>query len=147
MVLDFLIKALFVSYGVICLPFLVIWTSPKSNVSMANWLADCRFDLDYWIARWVRTKFSKNQKSCYRVLQVTCHGENDKSTRPRPLIQHHRKLLKMLVLSSKVERLAVIVFKSPSMVMFDCKGQGSPSKSSVHDTTSVSFRQLSVGAG
>ena len=30
----------------------------------------------------------------YRVLQVTCRGENDKSTRPRPLIQNHRKLAK-----------------------------------------------------
>ena len=50
MVLDFLIEALFVSYGVICLlclPLLAIWTSPKSNVSMVNWLG---FDLDCRIA-------------------------------------------------------------------------------------------------
>ena len=30
----------------LCLPFLAIWTSPKSNVSMVNWLADCRFVQD-----------------------------------------------------------------------------------------------------
>ena len=44
-----LIKALFMSYGVICLLcllLLAIWTSLKSNVSMVNWLADCRFDQD-----------------------------------------------------------------------------------------------------
>ena len=33
----------------LCLPLLAIWTSPKSNVSMVNWLAD-RFDLGYRIA-------------------------------------------------------------------------------------------------
>ena len=66
MVLDFLIKALSLSYGVICLlclTLLAIWTSAKSNVSMVNWLADCRFDLDYRIAWQVRIKFSKNQKT------------------------------------------------------------------------------------
>ena len=31
----------------LCLLLLVIWTSPKLNVSMVNWLADCRFNLDY----------------------------------------------------------------------------------------------------
>ena len=70
MVLDFLIKALFVSYGVICLlclPLLAIWTSPKPNVSMVNWLVYCRFDLDYRIAWRVRITFSKTEKaSCYK---------------------------------------------------------------------------------
>ena len=62
-------RGLFVSYGVIyllCLPLLAIWTSPKLNVSMVNWLADCRFDLDYRIAWRVLIKFSKNQKICYK---------------------------------------------------------------------------------
>ena len=60
------LKALFVSYGVICLlcsPLLAIWTSPKSNVSMVNWLVYCRFDLDYRIAWRVWITFSKNQKT------------------------------------------------------------------------------------
>ena len=64
MVLDFLIKALFVSYGVICLlclPLLAIWTSPKSNVFMVKWLADCRFDLHYRIAN-----FAKKKQTCYK---------------------------------------------------------------------------------
>ena len=59
MVLDFC----FLSYGVICLlslPLLAIWTSPKSNVSMVNWLADCRFDLDYRIAWRVWITFNKS---------------------------------------------------------------------------------------
>ena len=64
-------RGLFVSYGVIyllCLPLLAIWTSPKSNVSMVNWLADCRFDLpDYRITWRVLIKFSKNQKSATSV--------------------------------------------------------------------------------
>ena len=60
MVLDFLIKPLFVSYGVICLLCLWLLTSPKSNVSMVNWLADFRFDLDYRIAYRIRIKFSRN---------------------------------------------------------------------------------------
>ena len=30
----------------LCSPLLAIWTSPKSNMSMVNWLSDCRFDLD-----------------------------------------------------------------------------------------------------
>ena len=47
MVLDVLIKALFVSYGVICLLCLRLLTSPKSNATMVNWLADFRSDLDY----------------------------------------------------------------------------------------------------
>ena len=47
----------------LCLSLLVIWTSPKSNVSMVNWLVYCRFDLDYRIAWWFRIRFSKNQKT------------------------------------------------------------------------------------
>ena len=35
-------------------------TSPKSIVSMVNWLADFRFDLDYKIAYRIRIKFSRN---------------------------------------------------------------------------------------
>ena len=48
----------------------------------------------------------------------------------------------MLVLSSKVERLGVFFQITNDSVCFDCKGPASVSKSSVHDTTSVSFRQL-----
>ena len=36
------------------------------------------------------------------------------------------------------------MISSKHSLCFDCKGHASPSKSSVHDTTSVSFRQLSV---
>ena len=51
----------------LCLPLLAILTSPKSNVSMVSWLADCRFDLDYRIAWRVRTKISRTKKaSCYK---------------------------------------------------------------------------------
>ena len=62
-------KALFVSYGVICLqclPLLAIWTSLKSNVSMVNWLADCRFDLDYRIV-W---RVGQNTAKPTNLLQV-----------------------------------------------------------------------------
>ena len=86
----------------------------------------------------------------YRVLQVTCRCENDNSKRSRPLIQHHRKSL---------NRKACIIEKGRApcrycfqitkySLYFDCNGQGSPtSKSSVHDTTSVSLGQLSVHVG
>ena len=73
MVLDFFNIAVFVSYGVICLlclPLLAIWTFLKSNVSMINWLTDCRFDLDYRIAWRVPIKFSKNQKAATSMACV-----------------------------------------------------------------------------
>ena len=54
----------------LCLPLLAIWTSPKSNVSMVNWLADCRFDLDYRIVWRVQIKFSKNQKKLLQAWLV-----------------------------------------------------------------------------
>ena len=78
MVLDFWIKALFVSYGVICLlclPLLAIWTSPKSNVSMVNWLADCRFDLDYRIAWRIQQKENKLLQALHSCALAFVHAQ------------------------------------------------------------------------
>ena len=66
----------------------------------------------------------------YRVLQVTRRGENDKSTRPRPLIQHHRKLAKRNACSI-VYGIAPCRYFSQIInytLCFDCNGQSSPNK-------------------
>ena len=70
MVLDFLIKALFVWRDLLTL-FTVAGNLDfsKSNVSMVNWLADFIFNLDYRIAWWVRIKFSK--KNTKKLLQAS----------------------------------------------------------------------------
>ena len=63
------------SYGVICLlclPLLAIWTSPKSNASMVNWLTDCRLDLEYMIAWRVWIKLSINQKKLLQAWLCAC---------------------------------------------------------------------------
>ena len=63
MVLDFLIKALFVSYSVICLlclPLLAIWTSPKAKLSTVDCLEADRLEFYYRIAAQVqRNRVSK----------------------------------------------------------------------------------------
>ena len=50
-----------------CLPLLVIWTSLKSNLSMVNWLADCRFDLHYRIV-WRVWRNSAKTKTSYNSV-------------------------------------------------------------------------------
>ena len=77
----------------------------------------------------------------YRVLQVTCRGEKSNRRGHAHLSSTtESRWKKCLLLSNKVERFAVnsLLYS----LCFDCKGQASLSKSSVQDTTGVSFWQL-----
>ena len=69
----------------LCLPLLAIWTSPKSNVSMVNWLVYCRFDL--------------------HGLQDSMAGPDNIQQKPKKLLQAlpvHAQLISSILLASVI---------------------------------------------